>query len=83
MPLPRTMTSKVCGDCRRTIFVNENGSLYEDVTRHRYHTRERCLAIQLQASSRRIDGLTKAIELYCPDVKGALSWVATYASFEE
>jgi hypothetical protein len=41
------MTSKVCGGCRRTIFVNENGSLYEDVTRHRYHTKELCLAGQL------------------------------------
>jgi hypothetical protein len=28
-----------------------------------------------------IEGLTKAIELYCPDVKCALKWAETYASF--
>ncbi len=46
-PNRRSMTSKVCDGCKRTIFVNENGSLYEDVHRRQYHTIDRCLANQL------------------------------------
>ena len=55
MPLPRTMISKVCKACQRTIFVNENGSLYEDVARRHYHTGETCLALQVKRLLARIN----------------------------
>jgi hypothetical protein len=48
----RTMTPKVCACCRQDIFVNENGSVYEDDRRMEYHTPERCLARRLHGLER-------------------------------
>jgi hypothetical protein len=42
----RTMRPHKCASCGRDIFENENGSLYEDLERHRYHTKESCLTRQ-------------------------------------
>lgn len=54
MTQPRSMTTKVCKACKRTIMVNENGSLYEDVRRHHYHTEASCLTTQLETLRSRI-----------------------------
>ena len=55
MTQKRTMTSKVCKACQRTIFINENGSRYEDAHRRNYHTDACCLTIQLATAKEELD----------------------------
>jgi len=69
MPLPTTMTPKVCERCQLGIFVNENGSLYEDVARRRYHTKESCLAVRLGA-------LLKVAKMVQSDLKACAGHVS-------
>lgn len=70
-PLPRTMTSKVCSKCQRTIFVNENGSLYQDVGRSLYHTEERCTAIRLETRTLQLEIALRALHLIANAVPDA------------
>lgn len=59
---PKTMTSKICENYQLNIFVNENGSFYEDIHRNRYHTIEYCLTRQLNDAKIRIKNLQTQID---------------------
>jgi hypothetical protein len=68
----RTMRPHTCASCGRDIFKNENGSLYEDLKRHQYHTKESCL-------TRQRDELRDRLSLIKAHADTARAEVASYS----